>query len=259
MFDLIEARRAGAATMIAAVVILLAAGLALAGAVTVSEKATCTPDAVRLCASSFPDVKATTACMVAHNSQLSAGCRAVMDRHAPKPVAARAVHHAAVPAPRARPTAPPHAAVPQPPAPAVAEPVHPVLERPAEPVAKPTPKPERHHPMLTLLHDLWNGLSWSSLILIGVALYLAKTKGWPWILSVGTTIAGWWNKGVTDLKAAQTALAGEVAVVKADVSNIASHLVGTGQLPATLAPTTTATSAAVAAVAAAAPAAKPAA
>jgi hypothetical protein len=42
----------------------------------------CTGDAMRLCSSDIPDVSRITACMVRKRSQLSAGCRAVMDREA---------------------------------------------------------------------------------------------------------------------------------------------------------------------------------
>lgn len=42
----------------------------------------CTGDAMRLCSSDIPDVGRITACMVRKRSQLSAGCRAIMDRDA---------------------------------------------------------------------------------------------------------------------------------------------------------------------------------
>ena len=40
----------------------------------------CTGDAFRLCSSDIPNVSAITACMFKHRSQLSVGCRTVMDR-----------------------------------------------------------------------------------------------------------------------------------------------------------------------------------
>jgi hypothetical protein len=42
----------------------------------------CTSDAFRLCSSEIPNIPRITACMVQHKSELSAGCRAVMDRDA---------------------------------------------------------------------------------------------------------------------------------------------------------------------------------
>ena len=40
----------------------------------------CTSDAFRLCSSEIPNVPKITACMIKHRADLSAGCRAVMDR-----------------------------------------------------------------------------------------------------------------------------------------------------------------------------------
>jgi hypothetical protein len=69
------------------------AGLALGFAAIVSIAATtssfafsaeaqqmCTGDAFRLCSSEIPNIPKITACMMKHRSDLSAGCRAVMDR-----------------------------------------------------------------------------------------------------------------------------------------------------------------------------------
>ena len=42
----------------------------------------CTGDAMRLCSSEIPDVGRITACMIRKRSQVSAGCRAVMEREA---------------------------------------------------------------------------------------------------------------------------------------------------------------------------------
>lgn len=40
----------------------------------------CTGDAMRLCASEIPDIPRVRACMVQKKSEVSPGCRAVMDR-----------------------------------------------------------------------------------------------------------------------------------------------------------------------------------
>ena len=40
----------------------------------------CTGDAMRLCSSEIPNISKITACMFKHRSELSAGCRSVMDR-----------------------------------------------------------------------------------------------------------------------------------------------------------------------------------
>jgi hypothetical protein len=40
----------------------------------------CTGDAFRLCSSEIPNIPKITACMIKQRSNLSAGCRAVMDR-----------------------------------------------------------------------------------------------------------------------------------------------------------------------------------
>jgi hypothetical protein len=54
-----------------------------ANAYTQEQEAMCTNDAFRVCSSEIPDVERVTACMVRNKSQLSAGCRAVMDATAP--------------------------------------------------------------------------------------------------------------------------------------------------------------------------------
>ena len=40
----------------------------------------CTGDAFRLCSSEIPNIPKITACMIKHRSDLSSGCRTVMDR-----------------------------------------------------------------------------------------------------------------------------------------------------------------------------------
>lgn len=54
-----------------------------ANAYTQEQEAMCTSDAFRVCGSEIPNVERVTACMVRNKSQLSAGCRAVMDASAP--------------------------------------------------------------------------------------------------------------------------------------------------------------------------------
>jgi hypothetical protein len=71
------------------------AGLALAFAIsvfalsprpgfafTMEAQQMCSGDAFRLCSSEIPDIPRVTACMVRHRSDLSPGCRAVMEREA---------------------------------------------------------------------------------------------------------------------------------------------------------------------------------
>jgi hypothetical protein len=40
----------------------------------------CTGDAFKLCSSEIPNIPKITACMFKHKAELSAGCRAVMDK-----------------------------------------------------------------------------------------------------------------------------------------------------------------------------------
>jgi hypothetical protein len=69
------------------------AGLVLAFAVSLSvlsstqsfafsaeAREMCTGDAFRLCSSEIPNISKITACMMKHRTDLSAGCRTVMDR-----------------------------------------------------------------------------------------------------------------------------------------------------------------------------------
>lgn len=58
-----------------------------AQAYTAEAQQMCTSDAFRLCSSEIPNIPRITACMIQHKSELSPGCRAVMDRDsAPQPV-----------------------------------------------------------------------------------------------------------------------------------------------------------------------------
>jgi hypothetical protein len=52
------------------------AGAASAQDITAEQRAACTPDAMRLCASEIPDVGRVTACMKANRAHLSARCQA---------------------------------------------------------------------------------------------------------------------------------------------------------------------------------------
>ena len=61
--------------------------MSAANAYTQEQEAMCTNDAFRVCSSEIPDIARTTACMVKNRSQLSAGCRAVIDAHNPAPAA----------------------------------------------------------------------------------------------------------------------------------------------------------------------------
>jgi len=69
------------------------AGLVLAFAVSLSALSSnpsfafsaearqmCTGDAFKFCSAEIPNIPAVTSCMIKHRSELSAGCRAVMDR-----------------------------------------------------------------------------------------------------------------------------------------------------------------------------------
>jgi hypothetical protein len=53
-------------------------------AYTAEAQRMCTSDAFRLCSSEIPNIPKITACMVKHRSDLSPGCRAVMDKDLPK-------------------------------------------------------------------------------------------------------------------------------------------------------------------------------
>jgi hypothetical protein len=49
-------------------------------AYTAEQAQMCTGDAFRFCSTEIPNIPAVMACMVKHRTELSAGCRAVMDR-----------------------------------------------------------------------------------------------------------------------------------------------------------------------------------
>jgi hypothetical protein len=54
-------------------------------AYTIEQQQMCTGDAFRLCSSEIPNIPAITACMRKNKANLSAGCRAVMDKEAAAP------------------------------------------------------------------------------------------------------------------------------------------------------------------------------
>ena len=47
---------------------------------TAEQRAACTPDAFRLCASEIPNIPAITACMRKNKANLSSACKAVFDK-----------------------------------------------------------------------------------------------------------------------------------------------------------------------------------
>ncbi|OKO72802.1 hypothetical protein [Bradyrhizobium sp. AS23.2] len=63
---------------VAAIVSILSTGSSFAFSAEAQQM--CTGDAFRLCSSEIPNIPKITACMVKHRSDLSAGCRAVMDK-----------------------------------------------------------------------------------------------------------------------------------------------------------------------------------
>jgi hypothetical protein len=80
--------------------------MSAANAYTQEQEAMCTNDAFRVCGSEIPDVDRVTACMIRNKSQLSAGCKAVMDAPAPgaayQPVSGKASKPISLAPPKAR-------------------------------------------------------------------------------------------------------------------------------------------------------------
>lgn len=69
------------ASLVLAAVTAFASLSSTAGlAYTAEAQPMCTGDAFGLCSSEIPNVPKITACMIRHRADLSAGCRAVMDR-----------------------------------------------------------------------------------------------------------------------------------------------------------------------------------
>ncbi|OKO71877.1 hypothetical protein AC629_38855 [Bradyrhizobium sp. NAS80.1] len=71
-------RDTGLALGFAAIVSILSTGASFAFSAEAQQM--CTGDAFRLCSSEIPNIPKITACMMKHRSDLSAGCRAVMDK-----------------------------------------------------------------------------------------------------------------------------------------------------------------------------------
>ncbi|MDI3563042.1 hypothetical protein [Bradyrhizobium sp. Arg816] len=71
-------RDASLALGLAAIVSIVATTSSFAFSAEAQQQ--CTGDAFRLCSSEIPNVPKITACMMKHRSDLSAGCRAVMDK-----------------------------------------------------------------------------------------------------------------------------------------------------------------------------------
>jgi hypothetical protein len=72
-------RAAGFAIAVAAS-LLGSIGASNAEGFTPEQRAACTPDAFRLCASDMPNVSAITACMRKNRSSLSSACKAVFPK-----------------------------------------------------------------------------------------------------------------------------------------------------------------------------------
>lgn len=69
----------------AAVVLTVAASISALSsrpsfAFTAEAQQMCTGDAFKFCSSEIPNIPAITACMIKHRTELSTGCRAIMDR-----------------------------------------------------------------------------------------------------------------------------------------------------------------------------------
>lgn len=71
-------RRAGVALAVAAIVSALSSTASFAFSAEAQQM--CTGDAFRLCSAEIPNIPRITACMVKNRSQLSSGCRVVLDR-----------------------------------------------------------------------------------------------------------------------------------------------------------------------------------
>ncbi|HXH43537.1 MAG TPA: hypothetical protein VNK51_06790 [Bradyrhizobium sp.] len=71
-------RDTGLALGLAAIVSIASTGASFAFSAEAQQM--CTGDAFRLCSAEIPNIPKITACMIKHRSDLSAGCRAVMDK-----------------------------------------------------------------------------------------------------------------------------------------------------------------------------------
>jgi len=73
-----QVRKASVALAFAVTVSLLSSTASFAFSAEAQQM--CTGDAFRLCSSEIPNIPKITACMVKNRSQLSSGCRVVLDR-----------------------------------------------------------------------------------------------------------------------------------------------------------------------------------
>lgn len=72
--------RIGFGALVLAVSLISFTAESSAQVATAEQRAACTPDAFRLCASEIPNIPAITACMRKNKSNLSPACKAVFDK-----------------------------------------------------------------------------------------------------------------------------------------------------------------------------------
>jgi hypothetical protein len=75
----------GSLRLVAATVLAFGLMTTASLAYTQEQQQLCTGDAMRLCGDAIPDVDRVTACMVAKQAQLSAGCKSVFRKMEPAP------------------------------------------------------------------------------------------------------------------------------------------------------------------------------
>ena len=200
---------------------------------TPTEVTACTPDAIKLCLGEIGNSARLTACMKAKQDSISPACKAAFAKAngKGKPHVVAVPRRPAACAPVACvPTVSPVATPVPPPAPVV-------VHVPAP--AKQPPAIERH-PMSGFISTISTMfVSWSPLIVLALIGWFIVKNGIPSVFAWFVRMWGYVSSGASDVKAAQTALAGEFAVLKTEVISIATHLISTGALPPTLAPTAT--------------------
>ena len=196
--------------------VMLVLPVSAADIITPAEVTACTPDAVKLCLGEIGNSARLTACMKAKQDSISPACKAAFAKANGK---GKKPHAVAV---LRRPASAPSPVVVHVPAP-----------------AKQPPAIERH-PMsgfISTISSLF--VSWSPLIVLALIGWFVIKNGIPSVFAWFVRMWGYISSGASDVKAAQTALAGEFAVLKTEVIGIATHLISTGALPPTLAPTAT--------------------
>ena len=77
------------ATLVLAVATISSLYASQSFAYTAEQQQMCTGDAFKFCSSEIPNISKITACMYKHKSELSSGCRAVMDKDAAAKVATK--------------------------------------------------------------------------------------------------------------------------------------------------------------------------